>query len=553
MHWFLSLSPQPCRNLGLPRHATPHHSPKVALPMLAVGLILGVPAESWAQKLSLPQNFDTYVAQALRDFDTPGLAIAVVKDGRLVLAKGYGVKRLGDPAPVDAHTLFQIASNTKAFTAAALGILVDRGKLHWDDRVTQFIPDFQLSDPYVTREFTVRDMLTHRSGLGLGAGDLLWFHSNYSRREIVRRIRAAKFVSGFRAAYAYDNVMYIAAGEIFPAVTGKSWESFMQEQVLTPLGMTEASTGVEAVPAGADAATPHGRAADGHVEIVPVDSVDATAPAGGINANVTDLAKWMIVQLDSGRTASGRLWTAARTKEMWAGQTILPIESQSGVLAGLTPNFAMYGLGWDLRDYRGYKIVSHSGGLAGMTSHTALVPSEKLGVVVLTNMESALSDALCQRVIDAYIGAPPTDWAGAIATVERRQDSAGRVAQRAQGAVRAADSKASLPLVKYAGHYTDALYGDATISEDSGHLVLRFSHSPAFTGDLEHWQYDTFIAHWRAHHVEDAFVTFALTAQGSVESMKMAAVSPLADFSFDFQDLLFMPTADSGASPPAAH
>jgi CubicO group peptidase (beta-lactamase class C family) len=507
------------------------------------------PVQSVAQKAGLPANFDAYVAHALKEFNTPGLAIAIVKDGRVVLAKGYGVKRLGDPALVDAHTLFQIASNTKAFTTAGLGILVDQGKLQWDDRVTQFIPDFELSDPYVTREFTIRDMLTHRSGLGLGAGDLLWFHSNYSRHEIVRRIRAAKFVSGFRAAYAYDNVMYIAAGEIFPAVTGQRWEDFIQHRILDPLGMTEATTGVEAVPTGSNAATPHGRAADGHIEIVPVDSVDATAPAGGINANVTDLAKWMMVQLDSGRLGTRRIWSAERTREMWAGQTILPITALPGVLSALTPNFAMYGLGWDLRDYRGHKIVSHSGGLAGMTSHTELVPSEKLGVVVLTNMESGLSDALCQRVVDAYLGAPPTDWAAAGAAFERHLGSMGHAAERVQSSARAAGSKPSLPLEKYAGRYTDAMYGDATITNEGGHLVLRFSHSPAFTGDLDHWQYDTFVAHWRAKHVEDAFVTFALTPEGTVESMKMAAVSPLADFSFDFQDLFFVPAA---ASAPGA-
>ena len=524
---------------------------KLGVACIAVGITLA-PSRSMAQRPVLPANFDAYVAHALKEFDTPGLAIAIVKDGRVVLAKGYGVKRLGEPAPIDAHTLFQIASNTKAFTAAGLGILIDQGKLQWDDRVTQFIPDFALSDPYVTREFTVRDMLTHRSGLGLGAGDLLWFHSNYSRHEVVRRIRAAKFVSGFRAAYAYDNVMYIAAGEIFPAITGQRWEDFIQQQILTPLGMTEAKTGVEAVPVGSNAATPHGRAEDGHVEIVPVDSVDATAPAGGINANVTDLAKWMIVQLDSGRMGNRRLWSAERTREMWSGQTILPIEHLPGALDALTPNFAMYGLGWDLRDYRGHKTVSHSGGLAGMTSHTESVPSEKLGVVVLTNMESALSDAVCQRVVDAYLGAPPTDWAAAIAGYQRHQDSVGRAMERAQSAARAADSKPSLPLDKYAGRYTDAMYGDATITDEGGHLVLQFSHSPAFTGDLDHWQYDTFVAHWRAKHVEDAFVTFALTPQGTVESMKMAAVSPLADFSFDFQDLFFLPAAATTVSAPVS-
>jgi CubicO group peptidase (beta-lactamase class C family) len=205
---------------------------------------------------------------------------------------------------------------------------------------------------------------------------------------------------------------------------------------------------------------------------VPVDSVDATAPAGGINANVTDLAKWMIVQLDSGRMGDRRLWSADRTREMWSGQTILPIEPLPGALNALTPNFAMYGLGWDLRDYRGHKTVSHSGGLAGMTSHTELVPSEKLGVVVLTNMESALSDAVCQRVVDAYLGAPPTDWAALIAGYQRHQDSVGQAMERAQSAARAADSKPSLPLDKYAGRYTDAMYGDATITDEGGHLVL---------------------------------------------------------------------------------
>jgi CubicO group peptidase (beta-lactamase class C family) len=519
---------------------------------LALVLPVHLAAQKAAPKAVLPPDFDAYVAHALKEFDTPGLAIAIVKDGQVVLAKGYGVKRLGDPAPIDAHTLFQIASNTKAFTAAGLATLIDQGKLQWDDRVTQFIPDFALSDPYVTREFTVRDMLTHRSGLGLGAGDLLWFHSNYSRHEVVRRIRAAKFVSGFRAAYAYDNVMYIAAGEIFPAITHQSWEDYIQHQILDPLGMTEAHTGVEAVPAGSNAATPHGRAADGHIEIVPVDSVDATAPAGGINANVTDLAKWMMVQLDSGRLGTRRIWSAERTREMWAGQTILPIEPLPGTLNALTPNFAMYGLGWELRDYRGYKTVSHSGGLAGMTSHTELVPSEKLGVVVLTNMESLLSDAVCQRVVDAYLHAPPTDWATALAGYQRHQDSVGHAAERVQSAARAADSKPSLPLDKYAGRYTDAMYGDVTITNEGGHLVLRFSHSPAFTGELDHWQYDTFVAHWRAKHVEDAFVTFALTPQGTVESMKMAAVSPLADFSFDFQDLFFVPAAGVRPQQPGS-
>ena len=504
-----------------------------------------------AQQHRLPPDIDRYMTRALDEFHTAGLAIAIVKDGRVVFEKGYGVRRIGDPTPVDSNTLFQIASNTKAFTSAALAILVDDGKLQWDDRVTQIIPGFELADPYVTNAFTVRDMLTHRSGLGLGAGDLLWFHSNYSREEIVHRMRAAKFVTGFRAAYAYDNVMYIAAGLVFPPVTGRTWESFVSERLFKPIGMTTAVPTLVAVPAGADMATPHDWE-NGQITVIPADSTNAIAPAGGITASVADLSKWLIVQLDSGRMASGRLWSPARTEEMWAPQTIMPIEKGPASVAALVPNFEAYGRGWDLRDYRGVKIVTHSGGLAGMTSNTELVPSQKLGVVVLTNGESSLSVALTQWVVDAYLGAPPTDWAKVFADRERHDDSVGRAAEQRQHATRASDSRPTLPLARYAGPYTDALYGDATISEEDGHLVLRFSHSPAFTGDLEFWQYDTFIAHWRTRHLEDAYVTFALTPSGGIDHFTMAAVSPLADFSFDFQDLLFKPAPRATAGQNAA-
>lgn len=494
-----------------------------------------------AQSSRVPREIDAYAARALEEFHTPGLAIAIVKDGRVVFAKGYGVRRLGDPTPVDTNTLFQIASNTKAFTAAALAILVDEGKLKWDDRVTEFIPWFQLSDPYVTGAFTVRDMLTHRSGLGLGAGDLLWMGSNYSREEVVRRIRAAKFVTGFRAAYAYDNVMYIAAGLVVRGASGTSWDSFVRDHIFQPLGMTDATTTLETVPPGADRATPHAYE-DGRIVIAPADSTNNIAPAGGINASVADLSKWMIVQLDSGRQAEGqRLWNAARTKEMWAPETIIPIDTEPRALAALTPNFEAYGFGWDLRDYRGHKIVTHSGGLAGMTSNTLLVPDEKFGVVVLTNGETSLSEALTRWVADAYLGAPATDWAKLFAEHEHEEDSAGRAREHQAQAMRAADSHPRLPIARYAGQYTDSLYGDATIAEENGHLVLRFSHSPAFTGDLEFWQYDTFVAHWRAKHMEDAYVTFALTPSGGIDHFTMAAVSPLADFSFDYQDLWFRP------------
>lgn len=515
-------------------------------PLVPLALLLAAPALPVAAQASggIPADLDAEVASALRQFEVPGLAIAVVKDGRVVLAKGYGVRRLGDPAPVDANTLFQIASNTKAFTTASLAMLVDEGKLHWDDPVVKYLPWFQLSDPYVTRELTVRDLLTHRSGLGLGAGDLLWYHSDYSRDEILRRIRYARAATSFRSAYAYDNVLYLAAGELIPAITGLPWDTFVRERIFAPLGMTAARTSVSAFTPDADFAVPHSRI-DGKVQVIPRDSADVTGPAGAIIANVTDLSKWMIAQLDSGRIGAGdaRLFSARRTVEMWSGVTILPIGDPGPQLAAFRPMFSEYGLGWFLRDYRGRKIVTHTGGLAGMTSRTLLVPSERLGIVLLTNAETPIITALPWRLLDAMLGAPRTDWVSMMSADEAKRRAAAAEIERRASAARNTVSRPSLPLASYAGRFTDQMFGDATITMEGGQLVLRFVPSKAFTGTLEHWQYDTFVARWRTPGIPDAFVTFALTPRGTIESMKMTAVSPLADFSFDYQDLLFRPAA----------
>jgi CubicO group peptidase (beta-lactamase class C family) len=487
------------------------------------------------------KDFDAYVARGLQQLQTPGAAIAVVKDGRVVFAKGYGLRALGDTGRVDAHTLFQIASNTKAFTTAALAMLVDEGKLSWDDPVTKFLPGFQLYDPYVTREFTVRDLVTHRSGLGLGAGDLLWFHSNYSRGEIAYRIRFAKPASSFRSAYAYDNVLYIVAGEIFPGAAGLTWDDFVTKRILGPLGMTETGTTVAYFTSSRNAAVPHA-VERGTLRTVPIDSVDNTAPAGGIVSNVTDLAKWLICRLDSGRYAGGRLFSERQAREMWSGQTVLPITDPEPPLAGLRPDFAEYGLGWRLRDYRGRKLVTHTGGLAGMSSQITLVPSEKLGIVILTNSESDLMAALSYRLLDDFVAAAPrTDWVAAFARATQLDQARSDSTLHASHVARDSLSRPSLPLERYAGRYHDALYGDAAIALEGGRLVLRFGRSPAFVGDLEHWQYDTFIARWRAAHLEDAYVAFSLNPDGSIDRFRMAAVSPLADFSFDYQDLEFRP------------
>ncbi|HEX4574672.1 MAG TPA: serine hydrolase [Gemmatimonadales bacterium] len=518
---------------------------RIALAAAWLSLVARPPAAAQFRQ----KDFDAYVTRGLRVLETPGAAIAVVKDGKVVFAQGYGVRTLGNPERVDAHTLFQIASNTKAFTTALLAMLADSGKVSWDDPVTKFLPGFQLYDPYVTREFTVRDLVTHRSGLGLGAGDLLWFHSNYGRGDIAYRIRYARPVSSFRSQYAYDNVLYIVAGEVVRAAASKSWDDFVKERIFVPLAMTETGTTISYFTTQSNAARPHA-VEHGRLQVVPIDSVDNTAPAGGIVSNVADMAKWLLCRLDSGRYAGGRLFSERQAREMWSGQTILPIGDPPPPLAALRPTFAEYGLGWRLRDYQGRKTVSHTGGLAGMTSQVTLVPAERLGIVVLTNSESDLMVALTYRLLDSFLKVRPTDWVAAFAAAARLDQAHADSAVAGSRATRDSTSKASLPLEKYAGAYRDDLYGDATITLENGTLVLRFSHSPAFTGDLTHWQYDTFVAHWRAAHIEDAYVTFTLKPDGAIDRFRMTAVSPLADFSFDYQDLEFRPVTGSTRSGP---
>ncbi|MGA2269884.1 MAG: serine hydrolase [Bryobacteraceae bacterium] len=508
-----------------------------------------------AAALGAAQDYiDQVVERARTAFEVPGMAVAVVKDGNVVLAKGYGVRKLGEAAEVTPHSLFRIASNTKAFTTAALAMLVDERKIRWDDAVIQHMPGFQMYDPYVTRELTVRDLLVHRSGLGLGAGDLMFFPpSDLSREEIIRRLRFVKPATSFRSSYAYDNLLYLVAGQLIPAVTGKSWDDFVKERIFAPLGMTSTNTSTQALKAAGDVAIPHAKAG-GKLEPLAHEDVDNNAPAGAINSCVADLAKWVAVQLNHGDMGKSRLFSEAQSKEMWSAQTIIPMSDlPSGApaaLAALRPNFSAYGLGWRLDDYRGKKIVWHTGGLSGYVSRVTMVPDLKLGVIVLTNQEAGGAfQAVTYTILDRYVGVPETDWVAPFLAQAKKGEADADEAVRKAADKRNANSRPSLPLASYAGRYRDAWYGDVAIEEHGGKLTISFTHTRQLTGDLEHWQYDTFVARWRDRTlVADAYVTFSLKADGSIDEVKMAAVSPLTDFSFDFQDLLLRPVAAS--APP---
>jgi CubicO group peptidase (beta-lactamase class C family) len=493
---------------------------------------------------TVPPALDQDVSGVMKAFEVPGIALAIVKDGAVVIAKGYGVRTLGRKEPADSRTLFGIASNTKAFTATALGILVEEGKIGWDVPVITYLPWFRLSDPYVTKELTVRDLLVHRSGLGLGAGDLLWWPpSTYTREEIAHRLRSIPLATSFRNAYAYDNVLYIIAGELIETISGQSWEEFIQSRILAKVGMNGSTVRHSEAGMGENVARPHARV-DGSVRPVAPFSSDNTNPAGGINSNAEDMAKWMIVQLDSGRVADGsRLFSPATTRQLWSLVTPIPIGNPPPELSSVRLNFNGYGLGFGVRDYRGKKIVSHTGGLPGYLSKVVMIPEMKIGVAVLTNQESGEAfEILTYRVLDHYLNVSPFDWLGAFLKIRARTDSSITAADLRASSLRDSMSRPSLPLAAYARTYTDPWYGDVIVALENGKLRMRFSKTPSLIGNLEHWQYDTFVARWDDRELRaDAYVTFALRPDGSVGQAKMKAFSPSTDFSFDFQDLLLEP------------
>jgi CubicO group peptidase (beta-lactamase class C family) len=522
---------------------------------LAGFLILGsllLGGSAVAEQAPVPQ-IDALAQRTLSTFAVPGLSVAVVKDGAVVLAKGYGVKTLGESAPVGPETLFGIASNTKAFIAASLAILVDEGKVSWDTRVVDVLPGFAMYDPWVTREMQVRDLLSHRNGLGLGAGDLLFFpQTDFTVAEIVGKLRYIKPATSFRTTYAYSNLGFVTAGEVIRAVTGKGWDEFVRERIFAPVGMTASNASITLFKPGADVVTPHAEK-DGVLEPVAWENLDNSGAAGAINSNAADLARWLLVQLDKGKLPGGdaRLFSADRSREMWTVNTTIPVGTPPAPLAAVAPHFAGYGLGWFLRDYRGHQIANHGGGLIGLTSRVFLVTDARIGVAVLTNSETLASGALCWSIVDLLLGAPATDWIAVLKQQSDDETARAKEKEAKTAAARAAASTPSLPLDGYAGRYADAWYGEAAIAREGDRLVLRFAHSAGLVGDLEHWQHDTFVARWRDRALRaDAYVTFTIDPAGAVAQMTMKPVSALTDFSFDFQDLLFTPApevAQSGA------
>lgn len=516
---------------------------------------LSVPVAMAWSAIALPllaQDYlDNVVEHARKEFNVPGIAVAIVKDGKVAVLKGYGVRRLGDPAPVTPHTIFGIASNSKLFTSAALAMLVDEGKLDWDDRVVDRLPGFQMSDAYVTREMRIRDLLCHRSGLTLGAGDLMfWPASDFTSSQINYRLRFVPLGTSFRSAYAYDNVLYNVAGAVIQQISGKTWAEFIRERFFAPLNMRDSKTSIRDIDASTDVVAPHALD-DGKLRSLEHMPLDNNAPAGAIVSSVDDMSRWVIALLNKGALENGqRMFSERQARILWSPLTILPIADASPELADVLPHFSDYAMGEGLRDYRGHLLASHTGGLQGMVSIVSMLPELNLGVIVLTNQEEGGAfQAIANTVLDRYLSAPPKDWVAAFAAVAKRQREKAEKTVREAADKRDLASKPSLALESYAGRYRDPWYGDIAIETKGDGLGIRFTHTPALTGKLEHWQQDTFVARWNDRSLlADAYITFSLNPDGTVERARMKAVSPLTDFSFDFQDLALKPVAKN--APP---
>ena len=459
-------------------------------------------------------GFDAYVSKGVEQWRIPGLAIAVIKDGKVVHTKGYGVRELGKPEKVDEHTLFAIGSTTKAMTAALVGMLVDEKKLAWDDPVIRHIPTFQLKDPAVTRELTIRDILTHRGGLG--NADFLWYGQENSTEEILHRVRFLDPAYSLRSRFIYQNVMYAAAGQVIANVTGRPWTEVVKARIFEPLGMRETVATLGQVPHGANVASPHA-IVDDTVKVISNISVDSVAAAGSIWSSVHDMSKWIQFVLDGGKRPDGRRLLSEQTMaELFRPQAFVP-ESMYPTSQLVKPHWMTYSLGWFQQDYRGRAVDFHTGSIDGMIAIAGLIRDERLGVYVLANLSGGeLRHALMYTVFDRYAGKADRDWSADLlrlygAQRDRQEQMRARMeSQRLKG------TSPSVSLDKFAGTYADPLRGEIVVTMEGDRLKVRYGSG--FSGSLEHWHQNTFRAVWEAGWRGTGLLNFILSPAAGVPS-----------------------------------
>jgi CubicO group peptidase (beta-lactamase class C family) len=471
------------------------------------------PAQGQQAREPFP-GFDAYVNAALKTWHVPGVGVAIVRNDSVLYAKGYGVREVGKPAAVDERTLFAIGSSSKAFTSAAVAILVDSGKVRLDAPATTYLLGFQLFDPYATREITVRDLLSHRSGLA--RGELLWYGADYDRDEILRRVRYLPPTWSFRSQFGYQNIMFLAAGQIVAKVTNASWDDFIRQRIFQPLGMTSSSTSITAFAGQTDLASPHFELTD-TVRAIPYRNIDNIAPAGSINSNAVDMAQWLRLHLGDGKVNGKQIISKRMVDEMRSAQTVI---RGGGGNQNPSAHLSAYGLGWFLSDYEGKLLVQHGGNIDGMTALVAMVPEEKFGIVILSNMNgSPMPATVMLRALDMQLKRPAKDWS---AQMRLSYDSAltrAMAAQKATEATHVLGTKPSLALAAYAGTYADTMYGTVKITEDNG--TLNFAFGSTWRGPLVHWHYDTFRLKLDTPVLPAAPVQFRLDPSGKVAEVQI--------------------------------
>ncbi len=477
-------------------------------------------------------KLDAYYQKALKEWDVPGMAIAIVKDDSVIFAKGYGVLNNKTGGKVDANTIFGIASNSKAYTAAALATLVDAGKIKWQDKVKKYVPYLQLYDPFVTENLTIEDLLSHRVGLKTFSGDLLWYNTNYSREEIIKRMRYLKPTYGFRDGYGYSNLMFITAGQVIENVTGKTWESYIKETFLQPLGMSRTYTSVNDLKGVNNVASPHGFDENEKPYATTQVAWDNWNPAAGIFTSVNQQAQWMRLQLNQGSYKGKRIFSENASRNMWAPHNPIPVSKKAEEVIPST-HFTAAGLGWFVSDYEGRKLVYHGGGHEGMNSRTVLVPEEKLGIVILTNSMSGIMSPLANYTIDQFLDIQNSrDWSRFnLDAIEKEKSEQQKLTkEKSKGKKK---SKPVRDLSDYAGTYRSKLYGDATIILKNGKLELNLLPAPTLGGTLNFWQHDIFELDWKNKYalLHPTKVRFLIGEDGSIAEMRLDSNNP--DFHFD--------------------
>lgn len=476
------------------------------------------------------KDAEKYFTQMVKDWDVPGMSVAVIQNGEIKLAAGYGVKESGKKARVDENTVYSIASNSKAFTATIMGMLVDEGKLSWDDKVVDYVPYFKLSDPWLTGQVKIKDLLSHRVGLGTFSGDVLWYKSGRSNEDIIRSVQHIPLKFDFRDGFGYSNLMYITAGEVIRSVTGKSWAQAVDERILKPLNMSNTVTSPEDLDRVNNFATPHARVEGKNVP-VQWENWQEIGALGGVISSVADLCKWLDFQMARG---------------ILSGDTLLKPRTQSRILTphnnyfvphdavkNNNTHFSGYGLGWKLNDYKGNMMVSHTGGYDGMISAVTWIPDENLGIIVLTNGVRSPIRAATNYLLDLFIeGEISEDYSkNGLQSYKRRKSNDTRVKEKIEARVSGTSPK--LDVENYAGKYVCDMYGEIEVRYEQDNLRIYFENAPRLSATLKHWHYDVWKLEWDEVHAWFDFGTVSFETDNDLNITGLQFDVPNDDIFFD--------------------